>query len=487
LIDALNEGDGKELWFSHISGMLALCARYPWISFGVSVRSSYENLVVPQNVLDSGRVVRVVHQGFSDKEYEAMTLFFPAFGLKMPSVPPLMPEFRNPLFLKLFCQGLKNRGLSEVPKGFYGISEIFGLFLDSVNEKLARRLDFDRQDRIVQRAVEALAERMAEEGRQWLELGQAKDLVNSFLPGRGYQTSLFRHMQAEGVLAEERMAVQQGERRVFVRFSYERFADHEIARRLLERHLDQGDVSGSFAPGTRLGKLVEDEAACFRNRGLLEALAVQLPERTGTELMDVASHVADCRAMRMSLVGSLPWRTSDSFSDRTREAVNRYVVRYGESFDALLDALLTVAANPRHPYNADFLDGWLRKHEMAERDAFWSIFLFEQFGAEGAVDRLVGWALSPQDKSHIDDESIRLAAKALIWFLTTSHRLLRDRATKALVALLTPRIHLVLGLVKEFTWVNDPYVVERVLAVAYGCALRCRNEDGARNAGQGDL
>lgn len=474
LIDALNEGEGKDLWSSHLPGMLALCEHYPWISVGVSIRSSYEDLVIPKQLFASGRVVRAVHHGFAEKGHEAMARFFSAFGLKMPSVPPLLPEFKNPLFLKLFCQGLKNKGLYEVPGGFHGITAIFDLFVNSVNERLARKLDFDEQDRLVHGAAEALAERMADAGEWWIERDQAKSVINGFLPVRGYERSLFRHMLAEGVLSEDRAFVR-GKLQVVIRFTYERLGDHQIARFLLDRHLDPEDVPGSFSPGTPLGALVANEEACYMNRGLLEAFSLQLPERFGTEMLEVAPQVADCQPMRMSFVASLPWRGMGSFSNRTREVMNRFVFSYPDSSDALLDALLTVAATPGHPYNADFLHERLMKERMAERDAWWSIFLHEQIGAEGAVDRLVGWAWSSHDKSHLDDESVRLASKALAWFLTTSNRFLRDQSTKALVALLTPRIHILHDLLRDFARVDDPYVVERVLAAAYGCALRARN------------
>ena len=62
--------------------------------------------------------------------------------------------------------------------------------------------------------------------------------------------------------------------------------------------------------------------------------------------------------------------------------------------------------------------------------------------------------------------------KALIWFLTTSHRFLRDRATKALVSLFVERIHVLCQVIPDFVGVNDPYVLERLYSVAYGCALR---------------
>ncbi len=112
------------------------------------------------------------------------------------------------------------------------------------------------------------------------------------------------------------------------------------------------------------------------------------------------------------------------------------------------------------------------RYELAERDTWWSTFLHRQYGQHGAVDRLVDWAWSTEDKSHIDDKAVRLCGIALAWFLTTSNRYLRDRATKALVSLLTYRIPVLRQIISTFLSVNDPYVLERLFAVAYGCAMR---------------
>ncbi|WP_260738829.1 hypothetical protein [Tunturiibacter lichenicola] len=51
MIDALNEGAGRAIWPDHMSAFLKLIARSPWIAVAVSVRSSYEELVLPASVI----------------------------------------------------------------------------------------------------------------------------------------------------------------------------------------------------------------------------------------------------------------------------------------------------------------------------------------------------------------------------------------------------------------------------------------------------
>lgn len=55
--------------------------------------------------------------------------------------------------------------------------------------------------------------------------------------------------------------------------------------------------------------------------------------------------------------------------------------------------------------------------------------------------------------------------------LTSSHRKLRDYSTKALVYILKNNIDILIEILKQFENVNDPYVYERLFAVAYGCTL----------------
>ena len=146
--------------------------------------------------------------------------------------------------------------------------------------------------------------------------------------------------------------------------------------------------------------------------------------------------------------------------------------RNNEDWHDTLDVLLTVATLPEHPLNADFLDKRLRRDPMPDRDAWWTVYLHRAWGQQEAVDRLVDWASSLASESTLDEEVVDLCATALSWMLTSSNRFLRDRATKALVNLLTGRLGAVLRLVERFADIDDLYLLERVYAVAYGTAMR---------------
>lgn len=166
LVDALNEGAGRNIWPTHLPAFLVHAARSPWISAVLSVRSSYEEIVVPAEVRD--RAVRVTHNGFLEHEYDATKTFFVHYGLELPSTPLLAPEFRNPLFLKTVCRGLNLKGERRLPRGFQGITAIFELYLSAINGRLAPTLGFDPRTPLVRQALEAVAGALVDAEKPWL-------------------------------------------------------------------------------------------------------------------------------------------------------------------------------------------------------------------------------------------------------------------------------------------------------------------------------
>ena len=474
-IDALNEGEGNSMWKYYLPSMLECVARYPWVAIAVSVRSSYEKLIIP-DMLDSDKVVRFIHDGFAGEEYQAATKYFEYYNIQPPSVPVLTPEFQNPLFLRCLCAGLKNRNLTAIPAGIQGMSAVFSFFLDSVNEKLAtpELLDYDPKCRLVHQVIRQLASWLSHGATCKVPRTIAKSICESIHADNGFENSLFRHLLSEGILAEDVSYDDNGKLQEVITFSYERLSDHLIIRGLLDVRADSENLVKAFTDGP-LNKYFRDEVSCLINQGLAEALAIQGPETLGKEIFELIPGLKDTVPISEAFIESLLWRDPRTISGKKcLTYINECVVPEVDLHCKFLNAVLTIASNPGHAFNADWLHRHLMEFKMAERDAWWSIFLHTEYSNSEirVVDRLIDWAWSETSKDHIPDDSIRLAGTALVWFLTTSNRFLRDRATKALVSLFVNRIDVLCQLIPTFAKVNDLYVLERLYAVAYGCALR---------------
>ena len=398
-----------------------------------------------------------------------------SYCIERPRIPLLVPEFSNPLFLKIFCQGLQKRGLTATPQGIKGVTAIFNFFIDTIHEILCDRLDYDDKTNLVQESVNLLAKEMAETGIPWLERGKASTLVNSLLLGRTYQQSqLFANLLSEGLLSEDLIyRPQESDEEEYqlvdvVKFPYERFSDHLIVRYLIRTHLDMSNLVDSFMLGKPLGDLFATESHTWEHSGWIEALSVQLPEKVEQELVELVPRAKSWDVVKRAFLQSLIWRNPKKITTATENYLKEFYAEDGRK--EVYDVMLTIAADPNHPLNADFLHQHLMKLTMPERDSIWSIYLSEQYEQREASDRLIEWAWESR-KDYISDESIELCAVALSWFLTTSHRYVRDRATKALVSMLHYRPYILSKVIERFLEVNDLYVLERLYAVAYGVAM----------------
>ena len=485
-IDALNEVEDSSKWQTWLPSMLKCLKRYPWIAIAVSVRTSSEKQIIAGHLV-TDKLVRCIHQGFDGTEYQAAREFFDFYKLQMPAIPLLTPELQNPLFLRCLCQGLNNRNLLTIPTGIQGITSVFDFFLDSVDEKLAKPefLDYDPESRLVRQAIRQLASRMSQSTGYTIPRTEAIAICDKIYPHEGFKNSLFRHLLSEGVLFETNSYHDTGSHQgKIVTFSYQRLADHLIMRELISEHVKSSNPAEAFANGP-LGSYFKDVMSCWVNSGWVEALAIQGPETLKKEIFELLPELKDAIPVCAAFIESLIWRApSTILADKCIQYIKAHIAPEANLNRKFLNAILTIVPNPQHPFNADFLHDKLMKFEMADRDARWSIPLFHEFGENSAVDRLIDWAWSDTDKAHVSDESIRLLGTALVWFLTTSHRSLRDRTTKALVSLFVDRIHVLCQVIRNFIKVNDLYVSERLYSVAYGCALRSNDPDAKTSLAQ---
>jgi len=475
LIDALNEGPGADLWKNHIGGMLATLCNFPRVVCAVSCRESYVEDVIPEELLNIGDIYRVRHRGFEGHEFDATRSFFAYYGIQSPAEPLLVPEFSNPLFLKLLCKGLQNEKMIQIPKGLKGITRLFDFFICSVNRVICERLDMDKGDNMVRRVVDALAQRMADQGQTWLEKSEAKEIINRIRSEPPeYERSLFRNLIHEGLLREDPYRSEGDLDKVDgVSFAYERLADHLLVSFWLSGMADSKNPKSVLQRIPVVKKLMEDEWFAYRYVGWVEALSIQIPELVGKELVQLFPRKKESRAFRHAFLTSLLWREPGKVGRGAIRFLNEILGYCTEhEFESAMNALLMVACDPEHRLNARGLHRWLSTFSMGERDHLWSIFLHRQYqwNEEGPIDRLIEWAWNA-DKGQATEEVIELCGIVLTWFLTSSNRFLRDHATKALVAMLRERPRVWLRISEHFQGIDDPYVLERLYAVGYGVAM----------------
>lgn len=481
VIDAINEGAGADLWEHQLRGFVALVSRYEWIALVVTVRDVYENAVAPSG---AGDVVRAVHHGLAGHEEEALTLYANLYELRLPDVPALLPELTNPLFLRSLCQSVRGRGLKEIPREAASLVWVFEGLISAVDETLrhSSRLDYDDWEAKVRHAVDAIASAMVDVGSESLPLTNAKDICLAIHADRRNSHSLLNGLIVEGLLLRERVD-SDGNPAETVRFTYQRLSDHLRAEVLLERNKTDAELAAAtraIARGLRPWAM----------SGVIAALVLLVPERRGKELATVLRlgktvvtdrHVGRDdpsvwlrREVQSAFLDTLMWRSPSTFTPAARDLLNRYLNAGLVEPHEWLHIITGLACVPGHPLNIEWLDPILWRMSLPDRDNAWSRDLLWVYSDEAnPIGRTIDWAWSNPDAP---EDVARLASLLLSWLFTSPNRRLRDTATKALVSVTTEHTHLVADLVEHYAAVNDPYVLDRVLAAAYGHVLRRRHQ-----------
>ncbi len=481
-IDALNETTDTEFWRTHLPALRAAVSQWPHVALVVSCRDTYVRVVC--DAAEQDRYVSRSHPGFAGHEIDATQKFFAFHGLQAPRVPLLVPEFSLPLFLKLFCEGLRD-SKERAYGGHEGRITVFQRYLDAKLVRIARRFrpqastDYEQSNalRHVTAVLEALLDELAQTGREAILLTRAEELAAEALANaRDDAVVVLGAMQSEGVLNQELLYVENGVEQG-VRILFQALADYMILR----RRLDQSDDP------------VKDDVIRVWLRedcswGILEAAAVVLPELHGIELPDLLgidvkeiglSDASDGEARRrqnrdqhiaLSVIRSLPYREAEAVTNRTVELLNESLRLLGR--EELFRVMFLIAPQPKNQLNGDRLHRHLARFRMPDRDEYFGFTTYHELSEEtsaGAV--LARWASKGPYPDH-DPQVIELAAIPLIWLLLSPNRFMRDWITKALVALLRGHIDVMETLIVRFWPIDDPYVVQRVLVIAYGSLLR---------------
>jgi hypothetical protein len=476
VIDAINEGSGNTFWSNYINSFVDEIRSYSWLGLVMSVRTTYQNITITEEQILRNDFEVHRHLGFKNVGLDAVNLFYDNYNIERPSSPLLNPEFTNPLFLKLFCEGIRKSGLNKIPKGFQGITTILDFFVDGVNKTLSshKKYNFDPSFSLVKDALTELVKLKLKTGKHYIPLRDAFTAVNSVVKDYVDNKNFLSDMINEGVLMKG-LALEGGDNVDVVYISFERFDDHLTVKYLLE---DVKDIETEFKTGGKFKEYFKDEHSLYVHQGLIEALSIQLPEKYDKEFYELLSDFENNNRVILANINSLIWRKADSINlDKLIPFINNNVLRYQNTSSHFLETIISLSPLEAHPFNAYFLHRNLMSLNLPERDEFWTTELRYKYSEESTFRHLIDWAWSDNDNSYISDESIELAAITLCWFLTSSNRELRDCSTKGLVCLLQNRISVLINIIKKFGGVDDPFVTERVYAVALGCTLRTKQKE----------
>lgn len=482
LVDALNETIPPDFWVSHLPALRAAVRRWPNVALAVSCRETYVDLVVEAD--ERKNYVQRTHPGFRGRETEATQKYFAHYGLEAPRIPLLVPEFTTPLFLRLYCESLRDANQPAAPTGHEGRITIFERYLEAKIRRVARQVassatstyELDHATTRVRSVLDALLDEFATTGREGATTSRAEQIATGAMNSSvDDAVRVLGALQNEGVLSRERLYLGSGVSEDGFRVAFQAFADFLLLQRRLDKSSDPL-VDDAFRTW------LADEASW----GIQEAAAVVLPELHQTELPDylgispkaVQRHeqqddweaVNRARAVYRLVIETLPYRDSGAVTERTIGVLNEAMPHV--SPEELFRTLFQLAPQPGNRLNADALHRYLLEFKMPRRDAFFGFATYHEVPSDGTpASTLARWAAAGPYPNY-DSRVVELASIPLIWLMSSPNRFMRDWVTKALVQLLRGHLDVMRALLDRFWSVDDPYVVQRVVAIAYGALMR---------------
>lgn len=454
LIDAINETASRAYWNTELPALIDEVAQRPWLALCVSCRDIFANAILPA----PARMPRHELTGFAGHEFDACGVFFAHYGLNPPLDPLLTPECSNPLLLKLTCETLRDKGLTSLPEGWLAFHHVITARLSAVDRAL--RASFGPLARTAASStMEVIVGAMLGHDRRALALSTCMSELAT------HPTIGAPHQEVLNTLIEEGLLVQipgSGAAGLLsapddeLIFGYERVGDHLIARCLLSRCEDIDEVRATVAQ-------VRHES------GLLEALAVQLSDRFGAELLDVLEEPT--RAECDIWIRSLQWRPAASLTGSVGRRLLDLAARNHRV--AVLDTLMFCAMRSG-PLDAHWFHREMTSRSLGDRDALWCPYLFgalQRTPEQSPVRRLLDAWRNQELVGRLDDDRATRWLLLLCWMCAANDRSVRDEATRAATAVTLERRHIWSAVISMISDVDDDYILERTLLAAYGCFL----------------
>lgn len=465
-IDALNESRNKEVWRQGLPKIVNEIQKRNNLKLLVSCRDGYQSTVLSdeiESLIHRGDILHVIHFGFSDNTLEAASDFMNHYGIPFTPVAALEVEASNPLFLSLLC---------ETYSGNYPtIDEVFERLIEKADKETRTALGISLDINLAGRIVKDFCMKILDSGfahsipledllamRFWDTYGLSNSKVEYFHLLKS--TGLFMDIPING---EE-----------YVCFSYDRFRELACAKYLLGS-CDSKDNAYQVMKDQIL--CITDGKVCNRNNiELFIACCAEYAKKYHEECISIIDDLSDDGKDWFSEKNEILSRYYKSFDwrdgrDYTWVSFYDVIKKYGAPIEDILSLFVRHSASPNHPLNADRLHSILIRQKLAERDGQWTIFV-NGLNSEDRMLQLIEYIQRGKEYQFRSTDESRLLLILLTWTLSSSNRIVRDKASKAMIEILRTNFDHCKYLIGLYQGCDDPYVLQRLYGIILGACIK---------------
>ncbi len=457
VLDGLNEAEDPRDWKQQLASLNEMLARYPYVVVVCTLRSDFVKEALPDGV------ERLEIPGFGHDIYDAVRRYFKYYQIDPSDAALPLELLQHPLTLRMFCEvtNPKRERLVGVEAMPGSLTSLFERYLEQVAERIAQLSP--RSWRYFESDIRTVLSKIGlclwEAKTRSLDLDELRERLGDHV--RPWDQSIIRALEQERVLirvSDPRLGGNQ------IAVVYDALAGHLVADALIEKYAGSDEFMRWLqAEATKMiaGDVGEQHPLAA---DIFTALVGLTPRRRYREqlwtLLD--------EPLRTKALYNSAWLDKEFLDSETVSQLATLTAQQPQGHRDLFYRLWTTRAAQAHPLNVDFLNEVLRSMSMAERDRRWTEWVRSR---QEDILEDIKWleqrwrsvqALSPRDQ---------LKARWMMWTLTSTVRLLRDHATRALYWFGCSNPKALFDLTLNSLEINDPYVPERMLAACYGVVM----------------
>ena len=448
-IDAINEVEDNSYWNRNLPILIAQTEIYSNIKVIVSCRSIYLEEYLDESIIDN--MVNIPHEGFSEIENEALNEFCEYYDVHISYETMSVPEFMNPLFLKMLCDMASENDDRTVIVD--DINSLMEKYFDMKNKIISKSYPetFSIKDKVVQLALDCITEYMINNDQYSISWGELRKIIKEVLEKfgvTGIVSGFIKKLISENILRE----ADGGDKNIT--FAYQKYFEYIHARKYADE-----DVNTII-------NAVEEKNITL---GTLEMIQILFFRKTGQELISKVDNSIHGELVETFMSG-LYWRKNQDFNENTVSEVDELLSYNDSDARRVITGLISISTKSDCPVNALYIHKKLSSMKACKRDSFMSYFLIKQYNQNRTLSEICERAISLRKKDYSYD-NIFLWKLMLCWGTSSNDIKLRDKASKGLVNLFRLYPKDMINILKMFSNIDDDYISERIWQALYSALI----------------
>lgn len=397
-------------------------------------------------------MLQVPHSGFDEMEVEALGSFCEYYGVNINYDTTCVPEFMNPLFLKMLCEIAI--GKEDKTVVVEDIQTLMGEFFDVKNKIISKYYAeyFSVKDKVVSLALSAVTQYMAEHDRYSMTWFELRTVIAKVLAEFGIQEKAAGFIK---LLISENLLREADEKGVEITFAYQKFYEYLYAQKYLDVEVEI-IVEAVENKKITLGTLEMIQILFLRNTK--EELIAKIDERIHGEVVE-------------TFMSGLYWRNANEINEKTIAEIEKLLSSSNESdMRRVILGLIAIATKKDCAINAYYVHKKLSNMSSYRRDFILSLFLLKQYDQVKIISDTCERAIVLKHPTFAED-SILLWKIILCWGTGSNDIKLRDKASKGLTNLFRLYPLDMLTVINMFKDIDDDYIHERIWQAVYSSLI----------------